>query len=395
MKVIDHLASALKSMAESFTVEALAKDLQPMITAALHKNGKDRQRRSVLSPMLTVWLILSLPLRRELSYPNVLDWLLSGLRARGWKLPRRTVGDGAITHARSRIGVEVLRDLFHSWVNVAGKLKADFHGLVSLAVDGTQLTMPDTLENALEFGKPGSGRAVGAFPQARVVGLVATALQAVVDVAFGPCWGKGTGERTLALDLILRNAREGILFLFDRGFYGFDLLQQVTEKGAQWLLRVPKSAKLTPIRKSRLPDGSYLAWFEGKVEVSQESAGDGHKRWKVVKLKVRVVRYQLPGFPASRLATTLLDPAITARELVLEYHRRWEIETYHAHYPHITWGFGSCACRGFSPVLSFQLVWVVVVVLTASAFSTQRRRTWWPLGRFRSSRSVFITSQSA
>lgn len=326
MNVIDYLHSGLKACAENFVVEALAQHLQPRIVEILKKYGKDRQRRSPLSPLLSVWLILCLPLRRELSYPNVLDWLLSGQRARGWKLPRHGVQDGAISHARKRLGVAVLRETFQASAQIAGKPEADFHDMVSMAVDGSQLTMPDTPENALEFGKPASGRAVGAFPQARLVGLVAVTLGTMVDVEIGPCWGKGTGERTLASDLILRNACQGRLFLLDRGFYGFGLLHEIAAKGAHWIARVPKSAKLKPIQRSRLPDGSYFAWLVGKIENSDASAACGRKRWKVVKLKVRVIRYQTAGFRASRIATTLLDPGIAAQELVRHYHRRWEIE---------------------------------------------------------------------
>jgi hypothetical protein len=276
--------------------------------------------------LLTVWLILALPLRRDLSYDNVLDWLLSGLRAAGWKIPRHPVTDGAISHARERIGVDVLRDTFYASVEIAAQLKPDFHGLTSAAIDGTQLTAPDTPQNAVEFGKPRSGRAVGAFPQVRMVGLVATASQAVLDAAFGPCWGKGTGERTLGFELVLRNAREGLLFLLDRGFYGFDLLGGILEKGGHWIVRAPSHAKLKPIRKSRLPDGSYFAWLEGKVEDPEASVGGSRKRWETVKHKVRVIRYQIAGFPASRIVTSLVDPTITAQEIVQKYHARWEIE---------------------------------------------------------------------
>lgn len=326
MSVIDRLHCGLKAVAENFVVEALAKELQPKIVEILKKHGKDRQRKSPLSPLLSVWLILSLPLRRELSYPNVLDWLLSGQRAAGWKIPRHSVTDGAISHARKRVGVDPLKDIFQASVEIAAKPKADFHGHTSMAIDGSQLTMPDTPENAVEFGKPRSGRAVGAFPQVRLVGLVATALQVMVDATFGPCWGKGTGERTLAVELIRRNAREGVLFLLDRGFYGFDLLHQIAGQCAHWIVRVPKNAKLTPLRKSRLPDGSCFAWLEGKMEDPEASSAKGRKRWKTVKLKVRVIRYQIPGFRSSRIATSLLDPTITAQEIVKEYHARWEIE---------------------------------------------------------------------
>jgi len=331
MHLIGKLRETFKLVSRDFTVEPLAKDLQPVILETLRKHGKDRQRKSVLSPLLTVWLTLGLPLRRELSYHGVLDWLVSGLRALGWDLPRRSVQDGAITHARKRIGVPVFHDLFTASAEIAGRVRADFHGLLSLAVDGTVATMPDTSTNLAEFGKPRSGRGVAAFPQVRMVGLVATAVQAVVDVALGPCCGKGTGERTLGMKLMLQNARQGLLFLLDRGFYGFDLLHVILQKGAHWLVRVPSSVKLKPISKSRLPDGSYFAWLVGRVEDPAGPDARGRKRWVEVKHKVRVARYQIKGFRSTRLVTTLLDPGIVAKELVAEYHRRWEIElTYDA-----------------------------------------------------------------
>jgi len=59
-----------------------------------------------------------------------------------------------------------------------------------------------------------------------------------------------------------------------------------------------------------LSDGSYLATV-GK---------------KGVVITVRIIQYQIPGFRPARLLTTLLDPAISARELVIHYHRRWDIE---------------------------------------------------------------------
>ena len=69
------------------------------------------------------------------------------------------------------------------------------------------------------------------------------------------------------------------------------------------------SASVKPKRHpgKRLSDGSYLASV-------------GKKR---VAITVRIIDYQIPGFRPARLLTTLLDPAISARELVIHYHRRW------------------------------------------------------------------------
>jgi hypothetical protein len=204
------------------------------------------------------------------------------------------------------------------------QLTPDFHGLLSLAIDGTGLTMPDTPENVERFRKPGSGRGTAAFPQMRLVGLVAVTTQAIFDVAFGPYCGKKTGEKTLGMQLILENARAGILFLLDRGFYGFEFVDTILGKEADFLIRVPDGPKLRRIRRSTLQDGSYYAWLVGKLVVGVRP--DGRKPWRKVKHKVRVLGYEIRGFRRARLATSLLDPTVTAQEIVCHYHRRWEIE---------------------------------------------------------------------
>jgi hypothetical protein len=326
MDVIGRNPGGIQEVSADFAVEALATELTPTIDEALHAHGKDQQRVSKLSPVLTVWFVFAMCLRRELNYHAVLDWLLSGLRQLGWNLPRHSVEDGAITHARKRIGLGVIRDVFRTSKEKLCQLVPDFHGLTSMAIDGTTMTMPDTPENRKRFGKPRVGRGKAAFPQLRLVAMVRTALQMVFDVRYGPYCGKGTGERTLGLQLILENARRGILFLLDKGFYGFVLLDTILKKGAEFIVRVPDHVKLERIPKSRMPDGSYLAWLVGKVEDPAGPRPNGQKRWMVVRHKVRVIEYQIKGFRKTRVMTTLLDPAISAKEIVKRYHVRWEIE---------------------------------------------------------------------
>jgi hypothetical protein len=90
-------------------------------------------------------------------------------------------------------------------------------------------------------------------------------------------------------------------------------------------MKVSKSVKLCPIPGSHLPDGSYLAVIKGKVQDPAGSA-NGRKRWKQVELIVRVIVFQIPGFRPVRLITSILDESITAREIVIHYHKRWDIE---------------------------------------------------------------------
>jgi hypothetical protein len=318
MDLIGNFDRDLKDLSQQFTLETLAEDFQPVVEETLRRHEKDRQRKSVLSPQLTTWLTLALPLQRTLGYLNVLAWLIAGLRHRFPGLDRRPVTDGAITHARKRLGVAVIRDLFLHTTRRAAEIAGDFYGHVSVIIDGSILTAPDTPENAVRWGKPTASlkRGTAGFPQVRLLALLVGTCHVMLDAVFGASRGKKTGEVTLAHDLIARNARPGLLFLLDRGFWALDLLHQILEKQAQFLIRVPSRPNLKPIRGSRRADGSYLSWIE------HPETG--------IRRQIRVLRYQFPGFRCERLATSLLDEAITARDLVGHYHRRWEVELAYA-----------------------------------------------------------------
>ena len=79
-------------------------------------------------PRLLVWLVLVLTLRRALNYDKALNWMLSGLRwMAGW-LPAQSklVSDGAISHARVKLGAEVYMVMqlynFAIWGTIVKKL---------------------------------------------------------------------------------------------------------------------------------------------------------------------------------------------------------------------------------------------------------------------------------
>lgn len=323
MNIFGKIANGLEHIGKNFTLEALSGGLDREIEEVLKRHGKLSERRCKLTAKLMTWFVLVLPLQRGLSYPLLLEWILSGLSARGAKIDFPAVKEGAVSHARRRLGVDVLRDLFYATRADPCDLPKGFHGRTSLGMDGTTATMPDTPENAERFGRPGSGRGRAGFPQVRLVALVAAALHTVVDVVFGPCRGKGTGERTLGKQLILKHAAPTLLFLMDMGFFGVLFLLQIREKGGDFIIPVPRGVKPRRIRNSTRQDGSYLARLTVRVKEPQPKS---RNRWTTREIIMRITGYRLRGFRPRRLATSLFEPEISAREIVLEYHSRWEVE---------------------------------------------------------------------
>ena len=62
-----------------------------------------------------------------------------------------------------------------------------------------------------------------------------------------------------------------------------------------------------------------------KIQDPTRSQGK-RKRYTTIEIIVRIIDYQIPGFRPARLLTTILDPKISAKALVVHYHKRWDIE---------------------------------------------------------------------
>jgi hypothetical protein len=185
--------------------------------------------------------------------------------------------------------------------------------------------MPDTEGNVNEFHKPKSRSGQGAFPQMRMMTLMALSVRLMLDVAYAPYAGKGTGERSLVREILSRLVYKGLLFLLDAGLYSFDIVWELEQSDQKFIAKTPKSLKPKPIET--LPDGSYLAQLTQKIEEPDAPpTKNGRKRWKKISMIVRVIRLQIPGFRPVTLVTNILDTSITARELAIHYHKRWDIE---------------------------------------------------------------------
>lgn len=159
----------------------------------------------------------------------------------------------------------------------------------------------------------------------RAVTLMIMSARCIIDIAFAPCRGKKTGEKTLMFKILQRCKRKDFLFLFDAGFYSFVLAHFMIENGLNFIMKVAKSIKLKVIPGSHMPDGSYLSVIKAKI-IESVNPANGRKKWKEVEIVVRVIVFTIPGFRPTRLITSLLDPIITAKEIAIHYHKRWDIE---------------------------------------------------------------------
>ena len=301
-----------------------------LIDEVVESCGKTEARARLLPARVVVYYVLALALFYGEAYEEVMRRLVGGLRglenwSKEWKIPTSS----AISQARSRLGEEPLKELFRrvaTPIARPGTRGAWFHGLRVMSIDGVVIDVPDTPENANEFGRSRTAIAESAFPQLRLVGLAECGTHAIVAAAFGP---RHVYDREYTVEL-LGTLESGMLMLADRGFYSYDLWKASEATGADLLWRIKLHIDL-PVKES-LPDGSYLSSVAPKSMRSDIKRGKW-RRIELYEIPVRVIEYTIPNRDMTkpheviRLVTTLLDSTeAPAPELAALYNERWEFE---------------------------------------------------------------------
>jgi hypothetical protein len=275
-------------------------------------------KRCPLTREVIFWLVLAMGLFPELCIRQVFKHARR-LNSDEWDPTRST-----LCKARQRLGVAPIRLLFQRVVRLLATIDtpgAFYRGLRLLAIDGTVFDVPDSEANAKAFGYPKGGRGAGAFPQVRKLSLEEIGTHVEYAFVLKGLKDKDSGEQSMVSGL-LRHLQAGMLLLWDRGFFSYNLWQGVMLRGCHLLARVQQRHVLRPIES--LPDGSYLA------KIYPCYSARNQDRWGI---KVRVIRYKLDdpkrvGYGMEHvLLTTLFDAvAYPAVELIELYHKRWEIE---------------------------------------------------------------------
>src|SRR3954451_12295788 len=284
------------------------------IEGVLQRTGKDRAHCRRLPAWFLVWFVIALGLSCRDCYRQVFRWLQP---YRNGGTPRPTT----LCEARKRLGVAPMRLLTERVIRLQGQPTtpgAFYRGMRTMALDGFVVDLPDTPANERSFGRPGSGRAPGAFPQARVLALCETGSHVLWRSLIKPCH---RGEVTMAHSL-LRFLQPDMLLLWDRNFLCYRTVAEVRQRRTHLLARIKSNLIFEPIRT--LSDGSYLAKL-------YRSAADRRKDRDGILVRIIEYTFDDPGRPGSgerhRLLTTLLDEGLDpARTLIVLYHERWEEE---------------------------------------------------------------------
>ena len=377
MRSIGRYHAALSRCASDVQLGALANGdvVERLRRAVAEGSVKASCREHPLQPSLVLWLVLGMSLWRDLSIPNVLRRLLAPWRRSGGDLPLDPVTDGALAHARKRLGPEPLRRFFEE--GAAGvRPEPSFHGRRLWAIDGVRCCVPDTERNARAFGRQ-TRRGQGIpLPQLLAITLICVSTHRMRAACILPCH---TGERDPGLRL-LEHLGRGDLALMDRGFYAAWLIRALEARGIEYCIRLPSTVKAR--KRRRL--GPHM-W---EVEIHTRYRREGSRRLKrrrlgrveEIAVSGRMIEYRMRGAKETvRLLTNVTDEGIGAIELACLYHERWEVEVANdeikTHLASVRHGTQRTVARGKSPELVKQEMWALFALYNLLREQMERAAT--------------------
>lgn len=232
----------------------------------------------------------------------------------GSRLPESLVKDAAI-----RLGLRVEANADFSWLWKGRKVKI---------IDGTTVTMADSVETRLVFPQNSTQKADCGFPIARLVVVLSLATGALLDMAVGPYEGKGTGEHALLRDLLGSFAR-GDVVLGDAYFASYFLLAMLKERGVDAVFHAHGARKIDMRKGVRIGHRDHIVKWR-KPQRPSWMSNDFHKSLPdELSMRETQVLVECPGFRTKlvTIATTILSSReANCEELASVYRERWHAE---------------------------------------------------------------------
>ena len=287
-----------------------------------------RERTFPLS--LTFWAFLSQVLDPGSACREVVR------KVQGWYVQHsRTMpgsGSGAYCQARQRLPLKTLKTAHRKLADQLGASPAPsglWKGRRIRVVDGTGVSMPDTLENRKSSSRPSEQKPGCGFPVMKIVAVFC--LQSGVLLH----WIQGQLEEheCRLFTRLIQFFSPGDMVLADRGFSGYGQLAALWDQGVDSLMRLHAARKIDWSQGERLGDQDRLMiWkkpdhrtqvFDPQVWADLPTA---------MTLRLVAITVSVPGFRTRHLTlvTTLLDaeryPAQALGEL---YFRRWSVEVFY------------------------------------------------------------------
>ena len=286
------------------------------VASALDLSSQATIRRRRLPADQVLWLVLGMALFRDEPVHEVARRL--NICAQGLASDHLLARSG-VTEARKRLGADPVEWLFRKTGTQWGAERYDddaWHDLQVFAVDGALLRTPDTPELRDHFGSGNTpSERQTPFPMLRLVALMNVRSHVILDAQLSPY---RRSEMRLA-DEFLQQIPDHSVTLFDKGFWGAELLSSLSSAGSNRHWLIPAKKGLVCEEVIRYSQHDRLVRMKVSPQARKRNpALPSH--WEV-----REVSYEIQG-KVKTVMTSLPVDTYNAKAVAKLYQERWEIE---------------------------------------------------------------------
>ncbi len=277
-------------------------------------------RERIYSPLDTLRLFVGQVLSSDRACQDVVSRRLSERIAQGQSVS--ALNTGAYCDARQRMSIKLpqtlgarLGEQMESMTPSAWR----WQGRPVKLFDGTTVSMPDTPSNQQAYPqsseqKPGLG-----FPLARIGALISLSSGAILGYQVAACKGKGTGEQSLLMNLLV-HLNAGDVLLADALLTTWWIIEDAIRRGADVVMSQHGTRITDFTRGQRLGKNDHVVQWPRPPKPKAMSAEDYARYPEFITMREVKVNGRI-------LVTTLLDPTVASpRALGALYKMRWNIE---------------------------------------------------------------------
>lgn len=306
----------------------LSKLFEPWVPPSLLATEPYQRRRHFPTPV-TFWAFLSQALSPGSTCREALRKVQSWCALHNLSIPDSDTG--AYCKARKRLDPQKLRDL-HRYTSDRLESRLAKHqrwcGRRVKVIDGTGVSMPDTLENQTAFPQPTSQKAGCGFPVLKIVGCFCLGTGALIH------WVEGTmkNHEHVLFTKLWKLFKKGDVILTDRGFCSFEAIATLLNCQVDSVMRLHQRRDADFRKGKRIAKNQRLVHWHKPTKRPKSSPA---LEWKNLpnSLLLRYVKIHVstPGFRTQQIivVTTLTDIETYSAESLGElYFRRWSVELF-------------------------------------------------------------------
>ena len=288
-----------------------------------------KHRDRIFNPAVTLWIFLSQVMNDDPSQQEAVARFIAQEVAEGKEPP--SANTSAYSQARSRLPEESLAKLTKETAEqLENKTPVDWlwkNRSIKL-IDGSTVSMPDTLENQADYPQSESQKEGVGFPIARIVVMLSYLTGAILNFAIAAYSGKKTGEHAL-LRQIISSFKVGDVALGDAYYPSFFLISALIRMGVDCVFPQHGSRKNDFQRGKHLGEKDHIVEWKKPQKPEWMEQNEYDEFPSEISIREVSIQNERAGFrPINRvLVTTFLDDKdVRKSDLASLYDYRWFVE---------------------------------------------------------------------